>query len=49
MTTETVSPDLMGLLRRLKLSGGRRYPFFADGPVPSDHCPVLARVRFSPT
>ncbi len=36
-------------IRRLKLSDGRRYPFFADGPVPSDHCPVLARVRFSPT
>ena len=34
-------------VRRLKLSDGRRYPFFADGPVPSDHCPVLARVRFS--
>lgn len=23
---------------------GRRYPFFADGPVPSDHCPVLASI-----
>lgn len=32
-------------LRWLTVSG-RRYPFFADGPVPSDHCPVLARVRF---
>ena len=25
---------------------GRRRPFFADGPVPSDHRPVLARIRF---
>ncbi|MFT3970609.1 MAG: endonuclease/exonuclease/phosphatase family protein [Micropruina sp.] len=34
-------------IRRLKLPDGRTYPFFADGPVPSDHCPVLARVRFA--
>lgn len=32
-------------VRRLRLNDGRRYPFFADGPVPSDHCPVLARIR----
>lgn len=24
--------------------GGHRYPFFANGPVPSDHCPVLAAI-----
>ncbi|MFT4217146.1 MAG: endonuclease/exonuclease/phosphatase family protein [Micropruina sp.] len=34
-------------VRHLKLADGRRYPFFAEGPVPSDHCPVLARVRFA--
>lgn len=33
-------------LRWLRLADGRRHPFFADGPVPSDHCPVLARIRF---
>ena len=33
-------------VRWLTVAGQRR-PFFADGPVPSDHCPVLARVRFS--
>lgn len=32
-------------VRRLQLADGKRYPFFADGPVPSDHCPVVARVR----
>lgn len=34
-------------VRRLRLPDGHTYPFFADGPVPSDHCPVLARVRFA--
>lgn len=30
-------------VRRLRVNG-RSYPFFADVPVPSDHCPVLAHI-----
>lgn len=32
-------------VRRLRLPDGRQYWFFADAPVPSDHCPVRATVR----